>query len=127
MSYGVLRDVEKHVGAVLESASKQLFSVGIPKRRILVILLKREDGLMLNFSIPAKQQSLKDLVLRIFQNPKFGESITPGMEYVSGALNSAKYSVATIIMKLLMEGFGVLEGERLMFVSYEAVESAGEG
>jgi hypothetical protein len=123
VSHGVLSDVEKHVGEVLESASKQLFSVGIPKRRILVILGKREDGLMLNFSIPAKQQSV---VRRMFQEPKIGRPID-GMEYVSVTLGPAKDVVAMTIVELLVEGFGVTEGERMMFCSYESAKGKAEG
>ena len=85
-----------------------LYSVGVPKRGILVILLKRAEGLTLNFSVSAKQQSGKDVIRRIFQNPKFGENIC-GMEYVSVALNPAKDAVARMMVELLVEGFGGLE------------------
>jgi hypothetical protein len=123
ISYGVLSDVEKQVGAVLESASKRLFSVGIPERRILVILGKREDGLTLNFFIPAKQESI---VRRMFKEPKI-ESPIDGMEYVSVALDPAKDVVAMTIVELLVHVLGVLGGEQLMFCSYESVQGTGEG
>jgi hypothetical protein len=115
ISYGVLSEVEKRVGAVLESATVQLFSVGIPNRRILLVLLKLEDGLTLSFSITANQQSV---VSRMFEEPKIGRTID-GMEYVSVALGPAKDVVAMTIVELLVQGFEVLEGEQLMFSSYE--------
>jgi len=116
ISHDVLSEVEKHVGEVLESASKQLFSVGIPERRILVILLKREDGLTLNFSIPAKQRSV---VRRMFPDPKIGRPID-GTAYVSVDQGPAKDVLAMTIVELLVHVFGVLVGEQLMFHSYEA-------
>jgi hypothetical protein len=107
-----------------ESAGERLFSVGIQGRGIHLILVKRGEDLSLNFSVPAKHQSLKDAVRRIFENPKFGENIA-GTEYVSVAFNPAKDAVARMLVELLVQGFGVLEGEQLMFVSYERVEEKG--
>jgi hypothetical protein len=127
ISYGALSEVERRVGAFLQWGDGELlFSVGVPKRGILVILLKRTEGLMMNFSVPAKQESVKDVIRRIFEKPKFGENIC-GMEHVSVALNPAKEAVAGMMMELLVEGFGVLEEERLMFVSYKAVEGRSDG
>jgi hypothetical protein len=124
--YGVLSEVERRVEAFSESgAGERLFSVGIQGRGIHLILVKRGEDLSLNFSVPAKHQSLKDAVRRIFENPKFGENKF-GQEYVSVALKAAKDSVARMMVKLLVEGYGVLEGEQLMFVSYERAERTGE-
>jgi hypothetical protein len=119
ISSGKLSDVEPRVETFLESgAGEQLFSVGIQGGGLHVILLKRGENLSLNFSVPPKQQSVKDAARRIFQNPKIGQNMG-GMEYVSVALNSAKDAVARMIVELLMEGLGVLEGEQLMFCSCE--------
>jgi hypothetical protein len=120
--YGALSEVEQRVGTFLQWGDGELlFSVGVPKRGILLILLRRTEGLMLNFSVPAKQESVKDVIRRIFENPKFGENIC-GLEHVSVALNSAKDAVARMTVELLVEGFGVLEEERLMFVSYKGTD-----
>jgi len=125
--YGVLSNIEQQVESFLQSGTDtQLFSVGIPKRHIMLILAKRGGVLTLNFSVPAKKQSIKDAIRRIFQDPKFGESF-PGREYVSVALNPAMDAVARMMMELPVEGFGVLEGERLMFCSYARVEKRDEG
>lgn len=122
ISYGVLSEIPTRVETLLRSkAHRQLFSAGIPKRGFMVILLKREDGLTLNFSVPAKQETVKDAIRRIFENPTFGENIC-GMEYVSVTLNAAKDAVAEMMVESLMEGFGVLEEEQLMFVSYKPAE-----
>jgi hypothetical protein len=127
ISYGALSEIEQRVGAfLLSGVDRQLLSVGIPKRSIMLILLKRGGDVSLNFSVPAKHQSLKDAVLRIFQNPKFGESIC-GMEHVSVALNPAKEAMATMMAEVLAEGFGVPEGEQLMFCSYARVEGTADG
>src|SRR4051812_47104885 len=57
ISRGVLSEVEQRVEIFLESGGdRQLLSVGIPKRGILLILLKREGDVSLNFSVPAKHQ-----------------------------------------------------------------------
>jgi hypothetical protein len=126
ISYGALREIEQRVATFLQwRASELLFSVGVPKRGILVILLNRTEGLILNFSVPANQESMKDLIRRIFENPKFGENVC-GTEYVSVALNPAKDWVARMMVELLVEGFGVLEEEQLMFVSYKAVDGTRE-
>jgi len=125
--YGALSEVEQYVRDFLEpEAGEQLLFVGIPKRHIMLILAKRGGVLTLNFSVPAKKQAMKDEVRRIFQNPKFGESLR-GREYVSVALNPAKDAVAMMMVELLMEGFGVLEGEQLIFRSCAKVEGTGEG
>ena len=127
ISYGALSEVEQRVGAFLQwGKGELLFSVGVPKRGILVILLKRTEGLTLNFSVPAKQAAIKDVIQRIFENPKFGENIC-GMEHVSVALNPAKDAVARMMVESLVEGFGVVEEEQLMFVSYRAADGTGEG
>jgi hypothetical protein len=81
-----------------------------------VILLKREDGLTLNFSIPAKQRSV---VRRMFPDPKIGRPID-GTAYVSVDQGPAKDVLAMTIVELLVHVFGVLVGEQLMFHSYEA-------
>jgi hypothetical protein len=122
--YGVLSDVEQSVRTFLEPGyGERLLSVGIPQRRILVILLKREDGLTLNFSASKKQRSV---VRRMFMEAKIVGSID-GMEYVTVALGPAKDVVAMTIVELLVQVFGVLVGEQLMFCSYERVEGTGEG
>lgn len=120
---GVLSEVEQRVEIFLQSGATGLLFVGIPQRPGQVILLKREDGLTLNFPIPAKR---RPVVRRIFQEPKIVRSIE-GMEYVSVALGPAKDVVAGTMVELLVEGFGVLEGEKLMFHSYEKADVTGEG
>ncbi len=127
ISYGKLSEVEERVGAFLEpGAAIRLFSVGIPKRNVFIMLVGRAEDLTLNFSVPTKQQSVKEAAERIFENPKFRGTINR-MEYFSVALNPAKDAVAGMMVELLAEGFGVLEGEQLMFCSYEKVEETGEG
>src|SRR6267142_1217588 len=69
--HGVVSEVEQRVEAFSESgAGERLFSVGIQGRGIRLFLLKRGEDLSLNFSVPGKQQSAKDAVRRIFENPK---------------------------------------------------------
>jgi hypothetical protein len=122
ISYGVLSEGEQRVGAFLQwGYGELLFSVGVPKRGIMLVLLKRTEGLTLNLAVPAKQESVKDVIKRIFENPKFGENIC-GLEHVSVALNSAKDAVARMMLELLVEGFGVLEEEQLTFVSYKGAD-----
>ena len=124
ISYGALSEIEEQVKAFLElGTGERLLSVGIPQRRIQVILLKRKGGLTLNFSITAKQRSV---VRRMFQEPKIGKPYD-GRAYVSVALGPAKDVVAGTIGELLVHVFGVLEGERLIFHSYEEVERTEEG
>ena len=118
ISYGVLSDVKQRVETFLQSEAGELLSVGIPQRRILVILLKREDGLTLNFSILAKQETV---VRRMFMEPKIGRPIDV-MVYISVDQGPAKDVVAMTIVELLVHVFGVLEGEQLVFCSYERVE-----
>ncbi len=125
--YGALSEVEQHVrGFLVPGAGGQVLFVGIPKRGIVLILAKRGGGaLTLNFSVPAKKQSMMDVVRRIFGEPKIGKNVF-GKEYVSVAFDPKKDAVGTMMMKLLVEGFGVLEEEQLMFYSYGGVEGTGE-
>ena len=81
ISYGALSEIEQRVETFLEWRNgEMLFSVGVPKRGILLILLKRTEGLLLNFSVPAKEESVKEVIKRIFESPKFGETIN-GMRH----------------------------------------------
>jgi hypothetical protein len=47
----------------------------------------------------------------MFQEPKIGRA-NDGMEYVSVALGPAKDVVAMTVVELLVQIFGVVEGER---------------
>jgi hypothetical protein len=126
ISYGALSDIEQRIETFLQwGTGELLFGVGVQKGGILVTLLKRTEGLTLNSCVPGKQELVKDLIARIFENAKFSENVW-GVEYVSVALSSGTDAVARKMVELLVGGFGVLEGEQLMFVSYKAV-GTGEG
>jgi len=120
--YGDLSEIERRVKTYLQSAVVGWWlAVGIPKRRIFVILLKHEDGLTLNICAPEKHESV---VRRIF-HPNIGKSFD-GREYVTVALDPGKQAIAKMMLELLVEGFGV-GIEQLMFISYEAADRKGEG
>lgn len=116
--YDDLSKVEQRVAVFLQSRVTGLLSVGILQRHILVIL-NRADDLTLSFSAPAERQPV---VRRIFKEPKISRPID-GMEYVSVVLGPAKDAVAMTVVELLVHVFGVLEGEQLMFHSYEEVQA----
>ena len=113
---GGLSVLESQVAKFLATTSeRKLFSVFARSPRLMVSVFHdgREASLKLN--VKPAQAAAKEVLRRIFQRPELCQT---EKEFVSVSLVNSAPEITRVLRELLTDGFGVKEGEELMFHMY---------